>query len=372
MAAPREAMVALCKQHLPDTKNLNEYVHWNEVGFDNLAKDYGQGMGTTCGFLPHYLMWRFGCRDNTLVNRSSPPEGLTNIIGANISILQPQGKKLVPSWVKMDGPGAVAAVQGKGGPKPGDFVVIRGGFWADKTTGVRNVDSAHVFVLLDVLEANGKTVKWRVAQSGVTNNAGQQGAQITTLTGELREGEMTEANTQVKGPHLVFIANILNEEPNFPRRVIGYTDLDRVGFGSFVSPRFTKLFDDRFRTLTTNDIAKVNQWFGWYQMESPGGFIALHKPFLLLHRGHEAYRLERDLNTYQCTSRGLWTLAGKTVDITWDDGTPNQSWLMATTYVPKMKTGGAPKTGNTGAITRVAQLDGKKAPDAILGNWYVQ
>lgn len=369
MAAPREAIVALCKKLLPETTDVNKYVHWHEVGFDNLAKDYGQGMGTTCGFLPHWLLWRFGCRDNTLVNRSSPPEGLTYRIGENLSIFQPTKNQPRPSWTRLDEQKTRDAASGKGGPKPGDFVIIRGGFWVEKSTGKRDRDSAHIFVLLDVLEANGKTVKWRVAQSGVSNNAFQQGAHITTLTGELREGEVLEANTPAKGPNLVFVANILGEEPNFPRRVIGYVDLDKVGFGANPSTTFTQLFETRFRTPTTNDVAKVNQWFGWYEMASAGGYIPNNKIYLLLHRGHEAFRLDKGLGPYACSARGMWTLTGKKIDIVWEDSTPNQSWTMGTTYTPKTKTAGIPISGNTGAIVRVAQIP--KTPPELMMDWRV-
>lgn len=370
MPAPRDEIVALCKQLLGDeTTDVNKYVHWHEVGFDYVAKDYGQGMGTTCGFLPHFLLWRFGCRDNTLVNRSSPPEGLTYRIGANLSIFQPTKSVPRPSWKKMDEKTTRDTVNGTGGPKPGDFVIIRGGFWVEKSTGLRTRDSAHIFVLLKVLEANGKKVKWLVAQSGVSNNAFQQGAHIMTLTGELKEEDVLEANTPAKGPNLVFFANILGEEPNFPRRVIGYVDIDAIGFGAKPSPNFTQLFETRFRTPTTNDVAKVNPWFGWYEMASPGGFVPLHKPYLLLHRGHEAFRIEKELGPYRCKKRGMWRLNGKKIDIVWEDNSSDQSWTMATTYSPKLRTSGTPATGNTGEIVRVAQIP--KMPVDIMMEWRV-
>jgi len=360
VAAPRNAITELCKKLLPETKELGEYVHWNEIGFDNIAKDYGQGMGTTCGFLPHYLLWRFGCRDNTLVNRSAPPEGLTYRIGWNISIFLPDATRLRPSWMKMDEQRTRDAASGKGGPKPGDFVIIRGAYWLDKSTGRRDLDSQHIFVLLDVVEANGKSVKWRVAQAGASNNALQQAAHITTLSGELTEDEVQEGNAKVKGPNLVF----------GDRRVIGYCDIDQVGFGAGPSPKFMQLVDSRFRTAATNDVNKVNAWFGWYEISSPGGFVPLHKPYLLLHRGHEAFKLEKGLGPYFCTARGVWTLTGKRIDIVWEDSTPDQSWTMATTYTPKMRTAGIPISGNTGEIVRVAQIP--KTPPEITMGWNLE
>lgn len=187
-----------------------------------------------------------------------------------------------------------------------------------------------------MLEADGKKVKWLVAQSGVSNDAMQQGAQITTLTGELRQiPEVLEGNQAHKGPNLVFVANILGEEPNFPRRVMGYTDLDQVSFGAGPSPRFLQMFEERWRNRATNEAGKVNAWLGWYEMASPGGFIPLHPRFLLLHRGHEAFLLDRGIGPYACKARGLWTLTGTTVEVVWEDETPNQSWTMATTFVRK-------------------------------------
>lgn len=359
MAAPRDAIVALCKQFLPETKELDQYIHWHEVGFDNIAKDYGQGMGTTCGFLPHWLLWRFGCRDNTLVNRSSPPEGLTYRVGWNISMFTPDGKRTPPSWMTMNEQRTRDAASGKGGPNSGDFVVVRGGYWLNPSTGKHDLDSQHIFVLLDVVEANGKAVSWRVAQAGASNNALQQAAHITTLTGKLSEDEALEGNMKVKGPNLVF----------GDRRVIGYCDIDKVGFGAGPSAKFIQLFDSRFRTSTTNDVNKVNAWFGWYEIASPGGFVPLHKPFLLLHRGHEAFRLEKGLGPYFCTARGVWTLTGKRIDIVWEDSTPDQSWTMATTYTPKTRTAGIPISSNTGEIVRVAQIP--KTPSEIMMNWRV-
>lgn len=143
-------IVALCKKLLPETTERSSFIHWHQVGFDSIAKDYGQGAGTTCGFLPHWLLWRFGCRDNTLVNRSSPPEGLSYLIGENLSIFMPNtAKKLARrSWVALDTEQKTRDAAAGKGPQQGDFVIIRGGYWMEKATGKRTRDSAHIFVLL--------------------------------------------------------------------------------------------------------------------------------------------------------------------------------------------------------------------------------
>ena len=241
----------LCEDYLPETRQVNDYAHWGQIGFNNIAKDYGAGSGTTCGFLPHWLLWRLGCRDNTLVNRSEPAEGLSYLIGNNISILQPLGKRHRPAWMSLDEPATSKErtermASGQGGPQRGDFVVIRGRHWKNKTDGKRTLDSSHIFVLLNVEEADGRKVRWRVAQCGATTHAGQQAGHITTITGTVREDAPYGADTRTHpGPSLVFTTNIIGEEADFPRRVMGYNDLSKVSRGSVPERSFVRLFDDR-------------------------------------------------------------------------------------------------------------------------------
>ena len=373
MPAPREAIVALCDKLIPETNTRSAYLHWTQIGFDHIAKDYGQGSGTTCGFLPHWLLWRFGCGETALVNRSSPPDGTTYRIGANLSIFQPGKQTPRPSWVSADTAQATRDLAEGRGARPGDFIIIRGANWRDKTTGERTLDSAHIFVLLKVLEATGKRVRWRVAQSGVSNDAMQQGAQITVLTGELREGDMPYGTGTKPGPHLVFTTNILNEEPNFPRRVIGYTNLDALPFGTPPSPGFLRLFEDRWQTGTTNAAASIQPWLGFYDMSDPGGFMPLHVPRLLLHRGHEAFRITRTLGSYGCAARGRWLLSGSRVDVEWEDGAPSQAWTMTRSYVPKFSVTGAALTKHTGNLVQTLALTPSlpKGPPDMSGAWRV-
>src|SRR5262245_24220988 len=146
----REAIVKLCRQA------LRNKIYWNTIGFDHLAKDYGQGSGTTCGFLPHWLLWRLGCNDTGLVNRSSPGQGFKWRTGQNLeiftkhrsSVIVDSGLAKIMAGVKPDDDkknkdlrDALAA--GKRGPQPGDFIIIRGDNWMNKTTHVRDRDSSH-------------------------------------------------------------------------------------------------------------------------------------------------------------------------------------------------------------------------------------
>jgi hypothetical protein len=372
MPAPRDGIVKLCKALLPETTDPNAYVHWNQVGFDNLAKDYGQGQGTTCGFLPHWLLWRFGCTDTTLVNRSEPPEGFRYRIGENLSILQPQWKKRErPSWVKVDKSNALDLANGKGA-KPGDFIIIRGDNWKDKE-GNRTRDSAHIMVLLEVLSANGQEVRWRVAQSGASTNDYNQAAHITTLTGKIRQEPMREAGKEIEGPNLVFIANILGEEPNFPRRIIGYTDLDALPWGAPPAQALLKMVEQRWTKYALNNALKLNQWLGWYTLDMAGGFIAANATLLLLHRGHEVYRLERNVaGPYSCTARGLWTMEGNVMTLEWENGGGAMSWTMSNIYSPKRATLGNPISANAGKLTRVVEIPPAKIPSNVSPIWLVE
>ncbi|WP_431283746.1 hypothetical protein ACQW02_02735 [Humitalea sp. 24SJ18S-53] len=361
MSDIRAASVRLCRDFLPETTKRADYVHWRQIGFDHIAKDYGQGAGTTCGFLPHFLLWRLGCRDNTLVNRSAPNEGLTYRIGENLSIFTKVKRQ---SWVRLESEADTRAVANGKGPKPGDACIIRGGYWKDPKTGERNRDSAHIFVLLEVKKADGKKVEWLVAQTGVSNDAMQQGGQITTLTAELKDGDTPEANGTHKGPNLIFVANILNEEPNFPRRLIGWNDLEQVGMGAKPKPAFTDLFQKRRLDAAENGPNKIMEWLGWWHVADPGGFVPLAPPFILLDRGHEAFRLSKiNIGPHVCDTAGVWTRTGATLAIQWDNGT-SQSWTIKRMFSPKVKTEGTPLSANTGTLTALP-----KAPDVLPMRW---
>src|SRR5436305_6156829 len=99
MASMRDSVLTLCETFLPETTVRNDILHWTQIGFDHIAKNYGEGAGTTCGFLPHWLLWRLGCRDATLVNRTCRGEGFRFRISENLMIFQSIGKRVVSSWV---------------------------------------------------------------------------------------------------------------------------------------------------------------------------------------------------------------------------------------------------------------------------------
>jgi hypothetical protein len=354
----RDDIDTMCRTYLPDTEDRNSIVHWHQIGFDNIAKDYGQGSGTTCGFLPHWLLWRLGCTDADAINRSVPERGFKFRIGQNLSIFAKH-----PACVRVDGPLATRMAKNTGGPKKGDFIIIRGGFWKNKETGVRDLDSAHIMVLLDVKSADGTNVEWRVAQSGVSNDALQQGGHIRTLKGKLRQEAVKEADTDVPGPNLVFVADILGEEVNFPRRVSSYINVDAIACGAKPDGAVVSLLDARRSEATRNDPKTVYPWLGWYEESNPGGFI-LPPAYILLERGHEATRFTRQGlgAAYALDSRGVWKPNGR-LEIQWREGR-RQTWDLKKSFVPKEQTTGTPVEGNGGTLTWR-----KKMPDEVPTQW---
>jgi len=253
------------------------------------------------------------------------------------------------------------------GPKEGDFVIIRGGNWMNKETKQRDRDSAHIFVLLKVLKADGNEVEWRVAQTGVSNNQMQQGGQITTLTGKINNEDMIEgADTTVKGPSLVFVANILGEDQNFPRRVTSYTNVDNISFGAEPDAAFTALFKNRRLEYANNDWkTAIAPWLGWYEERNPGGFITMSPSYLVLERGHEITKFSKasGMGAYNVETNGMWTRSGDRLDVQWRDG-QRHSWTLAKTFVPKEMTTGTPLTSSAGTLARV-----KDKPAEVPAQW---
>lgn len=143
----RQEALALIQAHVPSTAG--------DGVFDAVAKDYGAAClrhpvprcGTTCGFLPHWLLWRLGCQDREIVNRAEPG-GYVYRPGQNISRLWTLGQFPFVSALRGE---LVAGAR----PEPGDTVFIRG----DTNS------SEHVFVFLEEVERGGRRF-WRSADAG--------------------------------------------------------------------------------------------------------------------------------------------------------------------------------------------------------------
>jgi Hemopexin len=159
--------------------------------FDDVAKDWTGG-GTTCGFLCHWLLYKLGCTDTSLVNRNAPDAGLSYVDGKNISKLYHGGSAPFLVW---------STKLGRYTPKPGDLVFIK----ADTNL------TEHVFVFLSEEVGDDGNYWWNTAEAGQTNDAGKQCARLK------RRQRLISGNT-------------LKVSGNSPERnVIGWVDLDLLG-----------------------------------------------------------------------------------------------------------------------------------------------
>lgn len=131
-----------------------------------ILRDFSPGFGTTCGFLCHWLLWRLGCTNHEIINRSAPGFP-TYRPGANISRLYQGGK---PPFIR-----TVNATAIRDGLRPqlGDIVFIK--------TDPNNRTGAgeHVCVFLEETTENGRIV-WKSADAGQKNSAGQECARFVT------------------------------------------------------------------------------------------------------------------------------------------------------------------------------------------------
>ncbi|WP_425148721.1 DUF2272 domain-containing protein [Deinococcus sp.] len=144
--------------------------------FDEIAHDYGLAClsmpsdecGTTCGFLPHWLLWRLGCGDLEIVNRSGTGDSRYRP-AQNLSRLWSQGQ--FPFVSALSG-----QLQRGQRPESGDIVLLRR--WPDGDSR-----SEHALIFLEErLEARGRVV-WRSADAG-QRQGGREAARF-------RERELT-------------------------------------------------------------------------------------------------------------------------------------------------------------------------------------
>jgi hypothetical protein len=152
----REAALNLLTAYLP--------CRTGDARFAEIAKDYG-GMGTTCGYLTGWLLWRLGCVDPQIVNREEPADGLRYAVGMNIARLVSGGKAL----------GAWRTQAGGARPKPGDLCYYAMDPPAKNSDGSNNWHE-HVNVAVD---CSGD--EWRSADAGRTDpQTGKQMAEFVT------------------------------------------------------------------------------------------------------------------------------------------------------------------------------------------------
>lgn len=159
-----------------------------DAKFAEISKDYG-GIGTTCGYLTGWLLWRLGAKDNRIVNREQAADGLKYHVAENISRLV-GGAKALGAWRTL----------ADGLPKPGDMAYYATNPPPGPPPAGWNWHE-HVNVVLDA-----GPDEWRTADGGRTVN-GHQAAEIVT-------------RKRVGSDKLDYLGG--------PRSIIGWVDLDAV------------------------------------------------------------------------------------------------------------------------------------------------
>lgn len=150
--------------------------------------DWAQGFGTTCGYLPMFLLWALGCRDPRILNRADDAWGLKYTAGANISRLV-SGAKALGAW------------RTGGTPRLGDPCYFN--------TGGTSGAGEHVNCFKETYSL-GTTTYWRTYDAGQTLN----GLQAGRVVDRARFGD----------GRFNFVGG--------PRQLVGFVDLDALSFAA--------------------------------------------------------------------------------------------------------------------------------------------
>jgi hypothetical protein len=166
MAVDRKLVVPLVEKYFPKDGTL---VAPGKIGIDHICKDW-LGGGTTCGFLPHWLLWKLGCKDGAVVNRYEPDSIFAYKDQVNLGRFYSHKlftKVAFPGNPK--GPNDDLFLERKIYPKTGDAVIIQG------NKSPKGYDTSHIFILLDDgiwdPKVKGKGT-WRVAETGQGTGGG--------------------------------------------------------------------------------------------------------------------------------------------------------------------------------------------------------
>jgi peptidoglycan hydrolase-like protein with peptidoglycan-binding domain len=183
--------------------------------FLQIAKGY-QNRGTSCGYLPHWLLWRLGCSSWIEVctkNCRPPVSGKPTYRTVKFpnrdegpDYLYQHGRLLERIW--NFGKHPFSSALGPTGmvgrmPQQGDIVFVGN----DK-----DYNSEHVFVFLEKIEQGDQTF-WRSADAGQSNSRQQQCARFVTRQFDL-----------------VGTKGFLTDKKGIRRRVIGWLPLEHLNF----------------------------------------------------------------------------------------------------------------------------------------------
>lgn len=273
MAIDRKLVVPLIEKYFPSS---GTDVEPGKIGIDHICKDWTGG--TTCGFLPHWLLWRLGCKDTKLINRYEPDTAFTYTDKINLSRFLDY-----PSFTKVAFPDIGWGARAKGVndemflnrtayPKVGDAVIIQG----NKTSNGN--ETSHIFVILEepIWDANMKGKgTWRIAETGQgTGGSGH----IATRGFEFKNGR--------------WWVNAAGKAAD--KWMIGWLDISKLEFGPpLKSQNYLDSLVNKSSTKDTNlmgrwDITSKNgeKWIYYFLKGSRCFFSDPLNPRELLGEGH--------------------------------------------------------------------------------------
>jgi peptidoglycan hydrolase-like protein with peptidoglycan-binding domain len=188
--------------------------------FSEIAQDYG-GVGTTCGFLCHWLLWRLGCANREIVNRKAPG-GFSYRIAQNISRIWNGGRPPFVSTLNN------SILQSGGRPQLGDIVFIK----TDPT--IASGAGEHVFVFLEEVVRDGRVI-WKSADAGQKNAAGKEGAR------------------HVEREFILQGRRGLLRKGNGERTIMGWLPLANLQFGPLPAPKSGELTQESLFEVSTGN-----------------------------------------------------------------------------------------------------------------------
>lgn len=158
--------------------------------------------GTTCGFLCHWMMWKLGVKERTILNWTDTARGTKFTSGRNIDMIWNKRQRPFIQIAEPYAPPAKtnpqmnllelgASMGGIGGPQPGDCVFIRepGG----------SPHSEHVFVFCGATRKPGGVLEWSTAESGQANGTdADPKTRVVQLSGNLKGYTKISGNDPIR------------------------------------------------------------------------------------------------------------------------------------------------------------------------------
>ena len=304
MGLDRDRGVALLRAYFPAKGTFGQ----GTIGFDHIAKDY-TNIGTTCGYPTHWMLWRLGCTEKSLVNRYEPDTEFTYTNSENLSkIFHSQAFVNVLSNKSAQEQFLSGAIR----PEPGDTIFISTGeVMVDVTTKVGDKSETHkekrwkehVYQVLKWKSGTAKDkIMWEVANSG-QGAEGKQSAEILDARGvTYRGGAWYDTNDQ--------------------RQFYGWLDISKLPAGN--APKVPK--DDPLAAHSSDSSA------GPPTPDSVIGVWSLSNgQCYMFYKGHRVFRLAPG-NLQMIIDAGFWYPQYGEIRVKWESKTALDVFRMNGTF----------------------------------------